>query len=377
MSETTANAQSPIGLVKSTFSEWSEDKAPRLAASLAYYTLFALAPILLIAIAIVGLVIGKDQAQQQIVAQVNGLLGSAAGGAITTMLQQANSRPSSGIIATVVGLITLLFASSGVFGELQDALNTIWEVQPKPGQGILATLKNRFFSFTMVLGIGFLLLTSLVISTAIGAAGKFVAGDQYGATLLWKIVNFVVSFGITTLLFALIYKILPDAKVQWRDVWVGALATALLFTIGKAALGWYLSQPGTTSAYGAAGSFVALLLWVYYSSQILFFGAEFTQVYAKSYGSKIEPAENAVPVTEEARAQQGLPRQGDLEQAGGLREREVGASIDETPAASQPERTATQTAAPAQPPSAGIGAVAGFILGVLIGKRQRPNNDER
>jgi len=205
----------------------------------------------------------------------------------------------------------------------------------------------------------------------LGALGGLLGGDQVSQSLIWKALNFVISFGVTTLLFALIYKILPDVKVQWRDVWVGALVTALLFTLGKAALGWYLGRPGTTSTYGAAGSFVALLLWVYYSAQILFLGAEFTQVYAKAYGSQIEPAENAVPVTEETRAQQGIPRPEQLEQTAQLQERQVGGA--DTVSNLHSDREEATTAADQSPRAkpAGAGAVAGFLVGLLLARRQR------
>jgi membrane protein len=364
------NGSAAWSLVKDTFSDWSEDKAPRLAAALAYYTVFALAPLLLIAIAVAGLFFGREAATNQIGQQAAGLLGPTAGTALNTMVQRANENQGTGIVASIIGVVTLLFAASGVFGELQDSLDTIWEVQPKPGLGIWGTLKKRFFSFAMVLGVGFLLLVSLVVSAALGALGTLVAGDQANQTLIWKVINFAVSFGVTTLLFALIFKVIPDAKVQWRDVWIGAVATALLFTIGKAVLGWYLGRPGTTSAYGAAGSFVALLLWVYYSAQILFLGAEFTQVYAREYGSKIEPDADAVPVTEEARAQQGIPRPQAVAETVQLKERQVGGADSE--AAPRSDNGAHPAAGPAaQPRPAGAGALAAFALGLLLGRRQR------
>jgi len=365
------NPTSVAQLLKDTFAEWSEDKVPRLSAALAYYTAFALAPLLLIAISVAGLVFGREAATNQIGQQLSGLLGPSAADSVNTMVEAAGANKGGGIIATIIGIVTLLFAASGVFGELQDSLNTIWEVQPKPNQGLLATIKQRFFSFTMVIGVGFLLLVSLVLSAALGALGGMVAGAEADQSLIWKAVNFVVSFGVTTLLFALIYKILPDATIQWRDVWVGALVTALLFTLGKAAIGWYLGRPGTTSTYGAAGSFVALLLWVYYSAQILFFGAEFTQVYAKAYGSQIEPAENAVPVTEEARAQQGIPRQAQLEQTAQLQERQAGGS-ERTASAGRVNGSTTDTSnEAADPKPAGAGALVGFLVGVVLGRRQR------
>jgi membrane protein len=355
------NGSTIVTLVKQTFAGWSEDKAPRLAAALAYYTVFALAPLLLIAIAVAGLFFGREAASNQIGQQVSGLLGATVGEAINAMVQAASAKQGTGIIATIIGIVTLLFAASGVFGELQDSLDTIWEVQPKPGLGIWGTIKKRFFSFGMVVGVGFLLLVSLVISTILGAIGGFVAGDQFSETLIWKLINFAVSFAVTTGLFALIFKVLPDAKVHWNDVWIGALVTALLFTIGKAALGWYLGRPGTTSTYGAAGSFVALLLWVNYSAQILFLGAEFTQVYAKAYGSQIEPDTDAVPVTEEARAQQGLPRpQAVLATTQQIEHQIGGAAV-----------VSTSPTSPTKPASTGLGTLVGFALGIILGRRQQ------
>jgi membrane protein len=299
-------------LLKDTFTDWNEDKAPRLAAALAYYTVFAIAPTLIIAIAVASLVF--EGAQEQIISQISALIGPQAGEAIQTLIENRQS-DTSNIIATIVGIVTLIIAASGLFGQLQDALNTIWEVEPKPGQGILAILKQRFLSFTMVLGVGFLLLVSLVISAVLSAIGGALGGPPEEQTIVWQVINALVSFGVTTLLFALIFKVLPDVKVAWSDVWIGALATALLFSIGKFLISQYLATESTASSYGAAGALVLLLLWVYYSAQILFLGAEFTQVYAKAYGSKIEPAENAVAVTEEARAQQGMPRKEQLEEA--------------------------------------------------------------
>jgi membrane protein len=204
---------------------------------------------------------------------------------------------------------------------------------------------------------------SLVISAALAAFGKTLGGEQYEQSLFWSAVNFVVSFGITTLLFAMLFKFLPDAKVEWRDVWIGAVATAALFTIGKTLISLYLGRAGTESTYGAAGSLVAILIWVYYSAQILFLGAEFTQVYARRYGSKIQPSEDAVAITEDARAQQGMPREEQVEAAAQLKERQFGgADIEPEPAAD---------ARPAQPAPAPAGAIAGFLLGLLMGRRSK------
>ncbi|HXW01096.1 MAG TPA: YihY/virulence factor BrkB family protein [Anaerolineae bacterium] len=271
-------------LLKETFSEWSEDKASRLAAALAYYTVFALAPLLIIVIAVAGLVFGQEAARGELVTQIQGLVGQEGAQLIETMIESA-SKPTSGIIATTIAIATILFGASGLFGQLQDALNTIWEVPPKPERGILGMVKDRFLSFTMVLGIGFLLLVSLIISAALSALDPYLTDLLPGSIYLIKILNLVISFGLITLLFALIYKILPDVEIAWSDVWIGAAVTSLLFNLGKFVIGVYLGNSSAGSAYGAAGSLVVLLLWVYYSAQILLFGAEFTQVYAKRYGS--------------------------------------------------------------------------------------------
>lgn len=296
-----------FNLAKQSFSEWSEDKAARLAAALAFYSMLSLAPLLIIAVAIAGFVFGQEAAQGEIVNQIGGLVGEESASAIQSMIQNA-SRPGGGIIATIVGVVTLLLGASGVFGQLQDALNTIWEVKPKPGQGIMALLKDRFLSFTMVLGVGFLLLISLVISAALAGLGRFLSNTLPGGDAFWQIVNFIISFVIVTLLFALVFKVVPDARIAWGDVWIGAVVTAALFTIGRFAIGLYLGRGTFSSAYGAAGSLVVVLVWIYYSAQILFIGAEFTQVYANKYGSGVEPDARAMPVTEEMRAQEGIPR---------------------------------------------------------------------
>lgn len=299
-----------LPLFKDTATSWSKDKAARLAAALAYYTVFSIAPLILIAIAVAGLVFDRQAASGAIAGQISHLVGAQAAQAIQAMVKGA-SQPQHGIIASVLGVVTLLFGASGVFGQLKDALNTIWEVQPKPGHGIGMFLKDRFLSFTMVLGVGFLLLVSLVLSTALSAFTGYLGGFARGVTWLGPVLDVVVSLGIITLLLAMIFKVLPDAEVQWRDVWVGAFLTAVLFTLGKLLIGLYLGRSSVSSAYGAAGSLVILLLWTYYSSQILFFGAEFTKVYAQKFGSQIVPEKNAVAVTQEVREQQGMPERGE------------------------------------------------------------------
>lgn len=295
-----------LDLLKETFSEWSKDKASRLAAALAYYTVFSLAPLLIIVIAIAGAVFGEEAARGEIVGQIQGLVGKDGAKVIETAIENAN-KPDTGSIASIISIVVLLFGASGIFAELQDALNTVWEVQPKPERGLINVLRSRFLSFSMVLGVGFLLLVSLVTSAALAATSNFFSHLlPPGLDLLWQLVNFIFAFGVTTVLFGLIYKVLPDVKIGWSDVWIGAAITSLLFSIGRYLLGQYLGNSSFSSTYGAAGSLVVVLAWVYYAAQILFFGAEFTQVYARRYGSQIVPDDNAMPLTEEARVQQGM-----------------------------------------------------------------------
>lgn len=276
-------------LLKTTFTEWNADKAPQLAAALAYYTIFSMAPLLIIAIAVAGLAFGQQAAQDQVRTQIQGLVGSEGADFIQSMIQSA-SKPGTGAIATIIGVVALLSGAAGVVAQLKNALNTIWNVKPPPGpgglKGILVTIQQQLLSFGMVLGIGFLLLVSLLLSAIIAGVSSLF-GDRV-PTLLYEVLNFVISFGIITLLFAAIYKVLPDANIRWKDVWIGAAITSLLFTIGKLLIGLYLGHSGTASTYGAAGSLVVILLWIYYSAQILFFGAELTQVYANQYGDPIE-----------------------------------------------------------------------------------------
>lgn len=285
-----------FSIFKQTVSEWQQDKVSRLAAALAYYTTFALAPILVIAIAVASFLFEQSTVQSRIIEQIQGLLGENAASLIEEMLT-SRAQSDGGLVATVVSVGLLILGASGFFIQLQDALDTVWNVVPKKEKKtksvILGLIRDRILSFGMVLAIGFLLLVSLVLT-----AGLAAVSDSFGAQLPgwdagWQILNAMVSFGIITLLFALIYKVLPDVKIAWRDVWVGAIITSLLFTLGKYLIGLYLGNSGVASAYGAAGSFVVLLLWIYYSAQILLFGAEFTQVYARRFGKDIRPDEHA------------------------------------------------------------------------------------
>jgi len=284
-------------LFKQTISEFSRDKVPRLGAALAYYTIFSLAPLLLIVIAIAGLVFGHDAAQGKIFEQLRGVLGQTTAEAMQEMVKNA-AKPKSGSIATILGIATLILGASGVFGQLKDALNTIWDVKPKEGGGILALIKDRFLSFAMVFGVGFLLMVSLVIDTAIAAMGKYAGNHLPGGEALWHIVELAFSFCVVTVLMAGIFRVLPDLKIEWRDVWLGAALTSLLIVLGKFALSIYFAKSAVGSTFGAAGSLVIVLLWVYYSAQILLFGAEFTQVYARSHGSRKEESKAAKPKEE-------------------------------------------------------------------------------
>ena len=279
-------------LLKEAVQEWQQDKASRLAAALAYYTVFSLAPLLILVVAIAGAVFGTDTARAELTAQIQGLVGQSGADVITDALENASEPGANqGLMATIISIGVLIFGASGVFVELQNSLNTIWNVEPKPGGGIKYMLQKRLLSFSMILVIGFLLLVSLVISTALSAIGGFLT--EWAEGLSW-ILNTVISLSLITALFAAIFKYLPDAKIAWRDVGIGAFITALLFTLGKYLLGLYLGNASIGSTYGAAGSLVVLLFWIYYSAQILFFGAEFTQVYARRFGSQIVPDKNAV-----------------------------------------------------------------------------------
>ena len=284
-----------FSLLKEAFQQWQKDKASLLAAALAYYTVFSVTPLLVIAIAIVGAVFGQDEARTSILAQVNELVGEQGAHAIEMALNNAN-QPQVGSIASLISVIVLFIGASGVFAQLQEALNIIWNVRVKPSLGIWGFIRKRLLSFGMVLIIGFLLLVSLVLSAVLSGISKVeieLLENFTSAIQMLNLVNFVISFGFIIVLFALIYKYLPDAKIRWQDVWVGAIVTTLLFGLGKYLIGLYLGRGSMGSAYGAAGSLIIFLAWVFYSAQILLFGAELTQVYARRYGRKIRPSENA------------------------------------------------------------------------------------
>lgn len=349
-----------VTLVKETVRQFGEDKATRLAAALAYAAVFSIPPLILLVLLVLGRLLGAQFTQEQIEAhlldQFAGLLGPQSSDVLASVIENA-SRPGGGLIAGTIGLVALAIGASGFFAQLQDALNTIWEVQPAPGRGILGTIKDRLFSFSLVAGLGMLLLLSLIVSTALSALNAYIAGLLPDTRILVQILNQAISLVVIIVLFAAVYKIIPDVQIAWRDVWIGAIVTGILFTIGKWAIGLYIGQSSTASDYGAAGSLAVFLIWIYYSALIFFLGAEFTQVYANRFGTRLVPEEGAVPVTEEARAEQGMaPRKG------------------ETPvAATAPYRPepATVTAPPRRPSPARDESAAQYyaiaVLSVIIG----------
>ena len=286
-----------FSLLKQTFKEWLDDKAPQLGAALAYYTVFSLAPLILVLLAIIGVIFRDDPkgAWDKITEQMSYFLDPSAVQVVQNIAQKA-SEPGKSTLATVIGIALALFGASGVFGQLQDALNTIWGVKAKPSAGVWGFLRNRFLSFGMVAGICFLLLVSLAIEALLKGFSHYIQSVLPGGIVIAVAVYLTFDFAVVVLLFAMIFKFLPDVKIQWRDVWIGAIMTAILFGIGKWVLGLYLGSGAAGSAYGAASSLITLLLWVYYSSQILLFGGEFTQVYAQRAGRAFEPSDYAVRV---------------------------------------------------------------------------------
>jgi membrane protein len=276
-------------LALKTLREWNEDKVPRLAAALAYYTLVSLAPLVIFAIRLAGVFFGRDAARDELVAQFDRLVGPVGAQAVAALIDAAPP-PGTGHWATLLGVATLVFGASGVFAQLQDAFNTIWEVQPRPGRGPIRWLRRRLVSFTMVVGTGFLLLVSLLVSAALAAAGRFVGGLLPAAASFWQGVTGAVVFAATAVLFAAIFRLVPDVRVRWRDVWPAAVVTAALFGLGREAIGLYLGHSALASSYGAAASLLAVVLWVYYSAQVLFLGAEFTQVFARHRARRPRPA---------------------------------------------------------------------------------------
>ena len=296
-----------FALLKDAWKEWGEDKASRLGAALAYYTIFSIGPVLVLMIAVMGFVLGGDAAQGQVVERIEGAMGREGAVLIEGMIKAASS-PGAGIFATIFGILGLVLGVLGIFGQLKDALNTIWDVEPKK-KSILDAVKSNLFSFVIVAGAGILLVASLGASAAIGAVDTWTGGAIPGGPILWQGLNLVVTLGVLVVIFAMIYKFLPDAKTEWRDVWPGAAMTAVLFMLGQVAISLYLSFANVGSPFGAASSLVIILVWIYYSAQIIFLGAELAKAYADRYGAP-QPEAGARRVTAGERAEQGLGRQG-------------------------------------------------------------------
>jgi membrane protein len=279
-------------LIKTTAFDFMEDEALTRGAAIAYYTVFAIAPVLVIVIAIAGLAFGREAAEGAIVGQLQGLMGEQAASTVQAAVQSASSQ-KAGIWATVIGLVTLLVTASGIFTEMQAALNVIWKAEPKDS-AVSRLVKARIASLGLVMALGFLMLVSLVVSAGLKAMGTWMSGLLPGWETVAQVLSFVISFALISVLFAAIYKVLPDKKIDWRDVITGAVATAFLFTIGKTLIGLYIGSSSIASSYGAAGALAILLLWIYYSAQIFLFGAEFTKVFAETHGSHaFNPARKA------------------------------------------------------------------------------------
>ena len=279
-------------IVRETFSQWVAERAPRMAAALAFYTIFSLAPLLILVVAISGVVFGQEAAQTRIMAQIESLIGPEGARTVLHLIQSAR-HPAAGLFASVLGVATMLVGASGVFGELQDSLNTIWDVKANPKAGFLRVLRDRFVSFAMVIGVGFLLLVSLTVSAALSALTEYTGSLVPTLLPTLQALEFFVSLVGITVLFALLYRLIPDAEIAWRDVWPGAVVTSLLFAVGKLAISFYVGHSSFSSTYGAVGSLVVVLLWVYYSAQIMLFGAELTNVYTTSR-RKVRPSLHAV-----------------------------------------------------------------------------------
>ncbi len=275
--------------LKQTASAWFEEELSRLGAALAFYALFAVAPLFVIVLSMASLWFGESAARNELFSQVSGLVGSAGAEAIQALVSSAYREPS-GVWATTVAVVTLFAVATGVLVHLQSSLNLMWGVERRPNRGLQYFLQDRLLSLAIILGLGFLLLVVLIFSAGLAALEQFIGEILPAQDFLWRAIDSVVSFGIVTLLFAMIFKVLPDVKLAWRDAWMGALITALLFHLGKLLFGLYLGHSNISSAYGAAGSLVVALMWIYYSAQILFFGAKFTQIYSQRHGTRVEPS---------------------------------------------------------------------------------------
>ena len=292
-------------VIKDAAEEWQKDKAARLGAAIAFYAAFSIGPLLLLTVSVAGMIFGEQAAQGRVVDELRALMGTDGAEAVQAMLAGAKNA-QSGTVATIVGTAMLLFGAAGAFGAIQDALNTVWEVQPRSDGGIWGMLQERFLSFTMVLGTAFLLLISLIVSATLTAMTSLL-GSSESIGFIGSAAHAIISFAVITVLFAMIFKYLPDAVVPWRDVWFGAIVTSILFAVGKFSIGLYLGHSAVASAFGVAASLAVLMIWLYYSAQIFLFGAELTKAYAKRSGVGIIPVAHAERVTQDCRAQQGMP----------------------------------------------------------------------
>jgi membrane protein len=344
-------------IVKAALSAWIDDYAPSMGAALSYYTVFSLAPLLVIVISVAGLIFGADAVRGAIFSQIDGLMGAEAAKGIQDLLVNV-SKPSTGILGTVIGLVVLLIGATTVFAELQDALDRIWKAPARvTSSGLVTLLRTRLLSFGMILGISFLLTVSLVAGAAIAALGKWWSGWFEGWEVAARVIDTVVGFSMTTAVFALIYKVMPRVKVSWGDVWVGAAVTALLFTAGRFLISLYIGKTGVASGFGAAGSIVVIFVWVYYSAQIFLVGAEFTWVYAQHFGSRRARAEAPV---EDARIEQPKPTS--------VPERHIAEDPEPVVVAAPPVETESGTEPPRQQrqPTVLAPVLAGAVMGAAV-----------
>lgn len=299
MMETRITMKTAFRILKDTFNSFLDDKALKLSASLSYYTIFSMAPLLLLMISLAGLFFGREAIQGQVFGEINGLIGNQAAAQIQDIIKNMELSGET-TLAVIIGGVTLLIGATSVFGEIQDSINIIWRVKAKPKRGWLKLIKDRLLSSSLIVGLGFLLIVSLIVNGALLALSDWLKNYFPDVTLIiFQIGNVLIGFMVITTLFGVIFKVLPDAKIAWKDVRAGAFFTACLFMLGRYLIGLYIHYSETASAYGAAGSLIVILVWVYYTAAILYFGAEFTRVYAEYIGAKIEPADYAVYVEQQ------------------------------------------------------------------------------
>ena len=353
-------------LVKAAASSWLDDYAPSMGAALSYYTVFSLAPLLLIVVSVAGLIFGADAARGEIFGQLSGMMGAEAAKAVEGLLASVN-KPAQGITGTVIGIGVLLFGATTVFGELQDSLDRIWRAPARDkSSGPWNLLRTRLLSFGMILGLAFLLMVSLVVGAAVSALGKW-WGDFFGGwVILAQVVNLLIGLGLTLLVFAMIYKLMPRVRVAWRDVWLGSAVTALLFTIGKFLIGLYIGQSGVASGFGAAGSLIVVFVWVYYSAQIFLIGAEFTWVWAKTYGSAKELVAAVAPDAA-SKVEAAIPAAEPIPSRSGAATAEVEEAEAGLPTSALADRgSPTQAAGPLRLVDIGVGFAAVLALRYVV-----------